>query len=103
LDVEPFRVESFIVHVLHRVQVIILSIISLFFPCGLHTLCRDVIEYWLQTQALSGFDLSGCIARLAAIVGPTIAGSISPRVDITWLAESNGLIFESRADRVGLD
>ena len=63
-------------------------------------------EYWLQTHALSAFvfsllSLSLNLSKLGAI-GAVIVGSSGP-IDITWLAESYGLIFESRARRDGLD
>jgi hypothetical protein len=82
--------------------VISLSSISVFFPRGLHELCNWVIEYWLQTHAVSSFDLSS-ISRLGTIAGAIIAGPIGSEVDTAWLIESNGLIFESRAKSDGLD
>src|SRR5450432_772834 len=105
-DVELYRSESFVVHLLHRIQEISRSGISLFFLRGLQRLSSVIIEYWLQTHALSSFDLLSLslslnLSKLGAI-GAAIGCSSGP-IDITWLAESYGLIFESRARRDGLD
>src|SRR5450432_2059001 len=72
-DVELYRSESFVVHLLHRIQEISRSGISLFFLRGLQRLSSVIIEYWLQTHALSSFDLLSLslslnLSKLGAIV-----------------------------------
>jgi hypothetical protein len=44
---------------------------------------------------------AGLIGERPVVIGPVIVG-LGPIVDITWLAESYGLIFESRTESDGL-